>query len=172
MHTPLACHIFCIVLHTRHRYLLLFFTSCSVHRHIQTHKYSDWVEQVGWIPVQMVLLSHPHALPDTADEHRGTRTCRHTQRHQQDPSPGSQIGVNPPSLTSFLDRHITSPLSLVPTPVLCRHTCSHLSLSPSPSHICPLQLDGANLPAGQLLQLSRHCCEHHFGGKDSATVNP
>lgn len=57
----------------------------------------------------MVLLSHPHALPDTADEHRGTRACRHAQRHGQKPSAtGSQVGTTPPSLTSFQDRQTES----------------------------------------------------------------
>lgn len=47
-----------------------------------TLRHASMVPDTGWIHVQMVLLSHPHALPDTADEHGGTHACRHAQRHQ------------------------------------------------------------------------------------------
>lgn len=61
---------------------------------------------MGCIPVQCfgsVILIHSQTY--TADIHRGTHTCRHTQKHWQNPSAaGSQVGTIPPSPTSFQDR--------------------------------------------------------------------
>lgn len=84
-----------------------------------TLRHASMVPETGWIHVQMVLLSHPHALPDTADEHGGTHACRHAQRHQLKLLATGLQGQTVPPQHPFKTDRITRHPSLL---VVWRHT--------------------------------------------------
>lgn len=132
---------------------------------------------MGCIPVRCfgsVILIHSQTY--TADIHRGTHTCRHTQKHWQNPSAaGSQVGTIPPSPTSFQDRQ-TESNTRHPHSHWHPRWCSGDTHAPTRpclcnSHICTgaacCRLSWPQEP----IQLSRRFYEHCFGGKDSATAS-